>query len=101
MLRIQEAFNRIVASSERYLFYIAEEIERRGMPMEITLIPVIESAYNPSIKSNNRSAGLWQFIPETAKILGLAQNVWHDDRRDVIASTDAALDYLWYLSSKI
>ena len=95
-----EAFNRIVASSERYLFYIAEEIERRGMPMEIALIPVIESAYNPSIKSNNRSAGLWQFIPETAKILGLAQNVWHDDRRDVIASTDAALDYLQYLHQR-
>ena len=95
-----EAFNRIVASSERYLFYIAEEIERRGMPMEIALIPVIESAYNPSIKSNNRSAGLWQFIPETAQILGLAQNVWHDDRRDVIASTDAALDYLQYLHQR-
>src|SRR5688500_18647649 len=71
-----EMFNRIVKSSERYLFYIVEEVERRGMPMEIALIPVIESAYNPLIKSNNQSAGLWQFIPATAKIFGLEQNVW-------------------------
>lgn len=92
-----ETINHIIAKSERYLFYIVEEVERRGMPMEIALIPVIESAYNPLIKSDNRSSGLWQFIPETAKILGLEQNVWHDDRRDIIASTDAALDYLQYL----
>ncbi|MCE7913125.1 MAG: LysM peptidoglycan-binding domain-containing protein [Nitrosomonas sp. PRO4] len=92
-----ESFNRIVAKSERYLFYIVEEIERRGMPMEIALIPVIESSYDPLIKSDYSSAGLWQFVPRTAKILGLEQNVWHDDRRDVIASTEAALDYLQYL----
>lgn len=95
-----QAFNHIVASSERYLFYVVDEIERRNMPMEIALIPVIESSYNPLIKSDNRSAGLWQFIPETAKILGLTQNVWHDDRRDVVASTQAALDYLQYLYRK-
>ncbi len=95
--RRPETFNRIIAKSERYLFHIVEEIERRGMPMEIALIPVIESSYDPLIKSNNSSAGLWQFIPETGKILGLEQNVWHDDRRDVVASTDAALDYLEYL----
>lgn len=95
-----ELFNRIIANSERYLFYIVEEVERRGMPMEIALMPVIESAYNPLIKSNSQTAGLWQFQPETGKILGLAQNVWHDDRRDVIASTRAALDYLQYLHAK-
>lgn len=95
-----EAFNRIVASSERYLFYIVEEVERRGMPMEIALLPVIESAYNPLAKSNSQAAGLWQFIPATGRIFGLAQNVWHDDRRDVIASTQAALDYLQYLYQK-
>ena len=67
------------------------------MPMEIALIPVIESAYNPLIKSDAPSAGLWQFIPATARILGLEQNIWHDDRRDIIASTKAALDYLQYL----
>lgn len=95
-----QAFNRIAENSERYLFYVVEEIERRGLPMEIALIPIIESSYNPLIKSNNRSAGLWQFIPETAKILGLSQNIWHDDRRDIVASTQAALDYLQYLHQK-
>lgn len=93
-------FNRIIANSERYLFYIVEEVERRGMPMEIALIPVIESTYDPLIKSNSQTAGLWQFQPETGRILGLAQNVWHDDRRDIIASTQAALDYLQYLYQK-
>lgn len=95
-----ELFDRIIANSERYLFYIVEEVERRGMPMEIALIPIIESAYNPHIKSNSQTAGLWQFQMETAKMLGLTQNVWHDDRRDVIASTKAALDYLQYLHDK-
>jgi len=95
-----EMINRIIANGERYLFYIVEEIERRGMPMEIALIPVIESSYNPLVKSNNQSAGLWQFIPATGKILGLTQNVWHDDRRDIIASTEAALDYFQYLYQK-
>lgn len=94
------AFARMLESGERYLFYIAEEVERRGMPMEIALIPFIESAYNPLIKSNSQTAGLWQFIPETGKILGLSQNVWHDDRRDIIASTQAALNYLEYLYDK-
>ncbi len=92
--------NRIIENSERYLYFIVEEIERRGMPMEIALIPVIESSYNPLIKSNNSSTGLWQFIPETGKILGLEQNVWHDDRRDIVASTQAALDYLQYLHKR-
>ncbi len=93
-------FNRIIANSERYLFYIVEEVERRGMPMEVALIPVIESAYNPLIKSNSQTVGLWQFQPATGRILGLAQNVWHDDRRDIIASTQAALDYLQYLHQR-
>jgi len=95
-----ELFNRIIANSERYLFYIVEEVERRGMPMEIALIPVIESTYNPLIKSNSQTAGLWQFQPATGRILGLVQNVWHDDRRDIVASTQAALDYLQYLHQK-
>ncbi|UJP05095.1 MAG: transglycosylase SLT domain-containing protein [Nitrosomonas sp.] len=94
------ALGRMLASGERYLFYIVEEVERRGMPMEIALIPFVESAYNPLIKSNSQTAGLWQFIPQTGKNLGLAQNVWHDDRRDIVASTQAALDYLEYLHNK-
>jgi membrane-bound lytic murein transglycosylase D len=95
-----QAFNSIVANGERYLFYITEEVERRGVPMEIALLPIIESAYDPLIKSNSQTAGLWQFIPETGRILGLEQNVWHDDRRDIVASTQAALDYLQYLYQK-
>jgi len=95
-----QLFERIIANSERYLFHVVEEVERRGMPMEIALMPVIESAYNPLIKSNSQAAGLWQFQPETARTFGLAQNVWHDDRRDIIASTQAALDYLQYLHQK-
>ena len=98
--RNPETLNRIIASSERYLYYIVEEVERRGMPMEIALIPVIESSYNPLVKSNREAAGLWQFIPATGKIMGLTQNVWHDDRRDIVASTEAALDYLQYLYQK-
>lgn len=98
--RNPKSFNLIVKSSEKYLFHIAEEIERRGMPMEIALLPIIESAYNPLIKSNNQSSGLWQFVPSTGKLLGLEQNVWHDDRKDIIASTAAALDYLQYLHKK-
>lgn len=94
-----KTFNRIVANSERYLFHIVEEVQRRGMPMEIALIPVVESSYNPLIKStpDNPSTGLWQFVPRTGKYLGLSQNIWFDDRRDVIASTEAALNYFQYL----
>lgn len=94
-----QTFNRIVSNSERYLFHIVEEVERRGMPMEIALIPVVESSYNPLVKAapGNPSTGLWQFVPRTGKHLGLSQTIWHDDRRDVIASTEAALNYLQYL----
>ncbi len=98
--RQPKTLNRIIERSERYLYHIVEELDRRGMPMEIALIPVIESSYDPLIKSNSHSTGLWQFIPETGKSLGLEQNVWHDDRRDVIASTRAALDYLQYLHKR-
>lgn len=94
-----KTFNRIVTNSERYLFHIVEEVQRRGMPMEIALIPVVESSYNPLVKStpDNPSTGLWQFVPTTGKYLGLSQNIWYDDRRDVIASTEAALNYFQYL----
>jgi membrane-bound lytic murein transglycosylase D len=69
------------------------------MPMEIALIPVVESSYNPLVKATpgNPSTGLWQFVPRTGKHLGLSQTIWYDDRRDVIASTEAALNYLQYL----
>jgi membrane-bound lytic murein transglycosylase D len=81
----------------RYLHYIVGEIEKRGMPMEIALLPVVESAFNPVAYSRSRASGLWQFIPSSGKHYGLEQNWWIDERRDVIESTNAALNYLEYL----
>jgi len=78
----------------RYLFHIVEEIERRGMPMEIALLPFVESAMNPVALSHAEAAGLWQFIPSTGRAYNLNQNWWVDNRRDVVQSTRAALDYL-------
>ncbi|MFN7445242.1 MAG: transglycosylase SLT domain-containing protein [Curvibacter sp.] len=80
--------------SRKYLFHIVEEIERRGLPTELALLPFIESAYNPQAYSHARAAGIWQFIPSTGKVYQLKQNAFRDDRRDVMASTRAALDYL-------
>jgi membrane-bound lytic murein transglycosylase D len=77
-----------------FLFMIVEEIERRGMPTELALLPVVESAYNPQAVSSAQAAGMWQFIPSTGKKFNLKQDWWRDDRRDVMASTNAALDYL-------
>ena len=85
---------RMIARGERYLFYVVEEVERRGMPSEIALLPMIESAYNPTAYSSAHASGMWQFIPSTGKTYGLKQNWWQDERRDVLAATRAALDYL-------
>ena len=85
---------RMVDRSSHYLFHIIEEIERRKMPAEVALLPMIESAYNPQAYSKAHASGLWQFIPSTGKHYGLRQNWWYDGRRDVIAATSAALDYL-------
>lgn len=84
----------MVERSSLYLYHIVEEIERRKMPAEIALLPMIESAYNPQAYSRAHASGLWQFIPSTGKLYGLRQNWWYDGRRDVIAATNAALDYL-------
>lgn len=81
----------------RYLHHIVTEIERRDMPLELALLPVVESAFNPVAYSRSRASGLWQFIPSTGKHYGLEQNWWIDERRDVLRSTDAALNYLQYL----
>ena len=75
-------------------FYIVEELEKRGMPMELALLPMVESAYNPMAYSRAKASGLWQFIPSTGKRYKLDQNWWKDERRDILASTTAALDYL-------
>ena len=85
---------RMLERSKRYLFYIVEAVESRGMPTEIALLPMIESAFNPKAYSSAKAAGLWQFIPSTGRSYGLKQNWWVDNRRDVIAATNAALDYL-------
>jgi membrane-bound lytic murein transglycosylase D len=85
---------RMVERSQRYLFHIVEEVQKRGMPTEIALLPMIESAFNPQANSHSSASGIWQFIPSTGKTFGLKQNWWVDNRRDVTAATNAALDYL-------
>ena len=92
-----EYVERIVERSRRYLFHIVEEVEKRGMPSEIALLPIVESAFNPTAYSRSRASGIWQFIPSTGKNYGLQQNWWHDERRDIHAATTAALDYLQML----
>ena len=86
--------SRVVARSSRYLYYIVEQMQKRNMPSEIALLPIIESAYNPVAYSRAHASGIWQFIPSTGKMYGLQQNFWYDGRRDVTAATNAALDYL-------
>jgi len=85
---------RMVQRSQKYLFHIVEEVEKRGMPTEIALLPMVESAFNPQAYSRSRASGMWQFIPSTGKDFGLKQNWWVDSRRDVTAATNAALNYL-------
>ena len=85
---------RMTERSSKYLFHIVEELERRNMPTELALLPYIESAFNPQAVSSAKAAGMWQFMPATGKYFDLKQNAFRDDRRDVPASTRAALDYL-------
>jgi len=85
---------RFVDRGSLYLHYIVEQVEKRNMPMEIALLPVIESAFTPKAQSRAKASGLWQFIPSTGKNYGLTQDWWRDNRRDVVAATDAALNYL-------
>jgi membrane-bound lytic murein transglycosylase D len=80
-----------------YLHLIMDEIERRGMPAELALLPEIESRYNPRALSPKSAAGMWQFIPDTGRKYGLKQNGWYDGRKDIVASTHAALSYLQWL----
>lgn len=90
----RDYLDRMYQRGSRYLFYIVEEIEKRGMPTELALLPFVESAMNPTALSSAQAAGLWQFIPSTGKAYDLHQNWWVDNRRDVVKSTNAALDYL-------
>jgi membrane-bound lytic murein transglycosylase D len=92
-----QSLQRMADRSGKYLYYIVDEINRRGLPTELALLPFVESAYNPNAYSSARASGLWQFIPSTGTAFNLEQNYWRDQRRDPIASTNAALDYLEYL----
>ncbi|EGQ7981593.1 LysM peptidoglycan-binding domain-containing protein [Vibrio vulnificus] len=83
-----------------FLYLITEKIEARDLPLELALLPVVESSFDPFAYSHGSAAGLWQFVPGTGKMYGLEQNFWYDGRRDVAAATDAALDYLSYLNKR-
>jgi len=93
-----ELFKAILGRARRYLHFIVEELDRRGMPTELALLPIVESGFDPRAMSPAQAAGLWQFIPGTATRFGLAQNERYDGRYDVVASTRAALDYLEFLN---
>ncbi len=94
-----EYMARIFKRAEPWIHYIAEELERRNMPGELALLPIVESAYDPFAYSSGRALGTWQFISDTGKRYGLKQNWWYDGRRDVWSSTQAALEYLSYMSN--
>mgnify|MGYP005841629653 CR=1 FL=1 len=93
-----EYMARIFKRAQPWIHFITEEIERRGLPGELALLPIVESAYDPFAYSSGRALGAWQFIAGTGKRYGLNQNWWYDGRRDVWASTHAALDYLSYMT---
>ena len=89
-----EYMARIVERSSKYMFYIVTELERRGLPLEIALLPMIESAFNPIAHSSAKASGIWQFIPSTGVDYGMKQDWWSDSRRDIVQATNGAIDYL-------
>ena len=93
----QSYLNRVITRATPFLYLIVDEIDKRKMPMELVLLPIVESAYDPFAYSYGRASGMWQFIPGTGKRYKLKQNWWYDGRRDVLESTRAALDYMSYL----
>ncbi|MCL4315770.1 MAG: transglycosylase SLT domain-containing protein [Gammaproteobacteria bacterium] len=95
----QDYLNKVTARARPFLHYVLQEVEKRGLPSEIALLPVVESAYSPQAESPKRAAGIWQIIPATARHLGLKQTFWYDERRDLMASTQAALSYLERLNA--
>ena len=98
--RHPEYFTRVTTRSERYLHYIVEQAEARDMPLELALLPIVESAFDTFAYSHARAAGPWQFIPSTGDYFGMQRTWWEDQRRDILKSTNAALDYLQQLSSR-
>jgi membrane-bound lytic murein transglycosylase D len=94
----QQYVDKVTKQSEPFLFYIAQQLRENDIPLELTLIPIVESAFNPFVQSRSQALGLWQFRPRTGHHFGLQQNPLYDGRRDVVASTDAAVRYLKYLN---
>ncbi len=97
--RNQEYLDRMADRARFYLPYIVRQVEKRGLPSELALLPVVESAFQPFAYSPAGAAGIWQFMPGTGRVFGLKQNWWYDGRRDIVESTDAALNYLERLSA--
>ncbi len=95
-----EYMTRVMKRAQPWIYFIADELEKRDMPGELALLPVVESAYDPFAYSSGRALGTWQFISSTGKQYGLKQDWWYDGRRDVWSSTHAALDYLDHLQKK-
>ena len=96
----REYLQRMLDRSRIYLYHIVEEIEQRGLPTELALLPMVESAFNPMAYSRSHASGIWQFVPGTGKRFDLKQNHWYDGRRDIVDSTGAALDYLTQLHKR-
>lgn len=95
----QRYLDRMTEQSKPYIYYIANELRENDMPMELALLPIVESAYNPFALSPSKALGVWQFMPNTGRNFGLKQNHWYDGRRDIVASTDAAVRYLKRLNT--
>ena len=98
-LKDQHALNNLFKRAEPFLFYIVEELEKNNIPIEIALLPLVESAFDPHAKSHANALGLWQFVPSTGKQFGLKQDWWYEGRKDIIASTQSAIKYLKYLNN--
>ena len=98
--RHQDYLDRVAERARPYIYYIVEALEKRNMPVELALLPIVESAYQPFAYSRSHASGIWQFIPGTGKLYGLKQNWWYDGRRDIVAATDAALNYLEKLNKE-
>ena len=92
--RNQEYLDRVADRATPYLYHVITKLKERNMPLDLALLPIVESAYHPFAYSPSRASGIWQFIPGTGKRFGLKQDWWYDGRRDIVAATDAALDYL-------
>lgn len=95
----QRYLDKIAAQSKPFIYYVANELRENGIPMELALLPIVESAYDPFASSPSKAAGFWQFMPQTGRNFGLKQNNWYDGRRDLVASTDAAVRYLKRLNT--